>query len=276
MIRSVRFWAAVTLVCFVIVSSFFRRSNLQNVSSPEKRNEHTETAAQTISAPDPGDETLPPESAVTIVSAAGMAEPAPEEPTIAERYKRAAECCGDLVGWICLDGTEIDYPVVHGEDNRYYLSHALDGSFDRLGTIFLDRYCSADFSDPQSILYGHNMINMDSGMFAELKYLKDEKYFDEHRYGQLYTEKGLCRIDFFAVVIVSAYDELYIVPADSGEWLDRVRESSRYLRDIEIPDDPRFIALSTCSYDYKNSRLMYIGLLDETDEGDDYDPDNTS
>ena len=133
-----------------------------------------------------------------------VTEPEPDAsvPEISERkiaeltakMQKAAQFAPDLIGWIYMADTDIDYPVVQGTDNQYYLHHAPDGSENILGTIFLSYQCAPDFSDNLNILYGHNM---QSGMFGDIRRFKEQDEFASHRYGWLLTKEVLFRIDFF-------------------------------------------------------------------------------
>jgi sortase B len=177
---------------------------------------------------------------------------------ITERFKIASNYSESLIGWIYLANSEIDYPVVQGNDNQYYLHHAPDGTPNELGTIFLDYHCSYDFSDKQNILFGHNM---DYGMFGDIRSFKDRDNFEKHRYGWLFTKDYLYRIDFFALVIVSAYDSVYDIPADNTAWLTAMEENSLYLTETELSEEDCFIALSTCASDFEDARALFTGKL---------------
>ena len=71
-------------------------------------------------------------------------------------FSQLAQINPDIVGWIYIEGTKINYPVVQAENNRYYMSRLFDGSYNASGCIFLDCRSSSDFSDRHSIIYGHH------------------------------------------------------------------------------------------------------------------------
>lgn len=164
----------------------------------------------------------------------------------------------DLIGWIYIADSDIDYPVVQGTDNQYYLHHSPDGGENELGTIFLDSKCKSDFSDTQNILFGHNMQR---GMFGDIRAFKEKANFDAHRYGWLFTKDRLYRIDFYALTIVSAFHKLYDIPTDNAEWQKYVRDNSLYYTETEFAGEDHFIALSTCAADFENARALFIGRL---------------
>ncbi len=283
MVRSIRFWIAVVLVgillCCIIAKHGRSAQHEQTVSAPVSG-----SAASTLIT---SAATVSPETVRTVTSSASAAADAaattvtavttfsaePDEPEfdatvpeisgrkvreITEKLFRAAQYSADLIGWIYLADSEIDYPVVQGNDNQFYLHHAPDGSENELGTIFLHSQCAADFSDRQNILFGHNMA---SGMFGDIRSFKEREEFDRHRYGWLFTKDTLYRIDFCALVIVSAYDAMYDVPADSTQWLKAMREHSMYYTEPELCGDDTVIALSTCANDFADARALFTGKL---------------
>ena len=182
---------------------------------------------------------------------------------IREKLDILEKCSEDSAGWIYIAGSNIDYPIVQGKDNKYYLHHAPDGSPNQAGTIFLDYNCKKDFSDKQNILFGHNM---QYGMFGDIRYFRDKDSFESHRYGWLFTKENLYRIDFYALVVVSAYDLIYYVPANNAQWQDSIRKNSIYYTDTEFSEDDCFIALSTCTYDFENARLLLVGSFNPSND----------
>ena len=88
-----------------------------------------------------------------------------------------------------LDNTNIDHPVVQGQDNLTYVNRDVYGNFALAGSIFLDSRNDSSFSDPYSLLYGHHMEN--SGMFGDLALYKEEAFFQENSTGYLITPEGV-------------------------------------------------------------------------------------
>ena len=91
----------------------------------------------------------------------------------------------DIVAWIYIEGTKINYPIVQGEDNSYYLKHLFSGEWNGSGCIFLDFRNDASFADRHSIIYGHHMKN--GTMFTDLDKYKKQEFFDEHPVALLLT-----------------------------------------------------------------------------------------
>lgn len=196
----------------------------------------------------------------------------PEEESIAEIPSEAEEklkeqtqeLCNSIdnsIGWINVPETKINYPVMYSGDNEFYLHRAVDGSYLRVGSIFLDFRCNADFTGKINILYGHNMS--DGSMFADVMKFIDSNYFDSHDYGWLTTENHVYKIDFFSVSQPENYDSFYDVNADVNSWLDNLRSNSFIWRNLEFSNEDKFISLSTCTGSEGSSRTVLTGKLTE-------------
>lgn len=150
---------------------------------------------------------------------------------------------------------------MHSGDNEFYLHRAVDGGYLRVGSIFLDFRCNADFTGKINILYGHNMS--DGSMFADVMKFIDNGYFDSHDYGWLITEGAVYKIDFFSVSQPENYDSFYDVNADVNSWLDNLRSESFIWRNLEFSNEDKFISLSTCTGSEGSSRTVLTGKLTE-------------
>lgn len=167
----------------------------------------------------------------------------------------------DCVGWICIENTNINYPVVQGSDNNYYLKHLINGKENRAGCIFLDY--RANISDRRSIIYGHNMKN--GTMFYDLAKFKNQSYYDEHKKGLLITPEYTYEIQFFAGYVTNVDDMAWKIDFASDEefdvWLKNIKDKSSISSDITPIVTDRIITLSTCSYEFKNARYVLHGIL---------------
>ncbi len=198
-------------------------------------------------------------------------EPAPEViPTeILPRFKELHEENNDLAGWLTIEGTVIDYPVMYKEDdNDFYLSHNFEGKNDVSGLLVLDKRCRMDGSGMNMLIHGHHMRN--GSMFGSLQKYEDESYYREHpviNFSTLYQER---RYEIFAVFISSVYDD----ESDDIKFYDfidiRTREEfNSYIRsalDDSLYDTgvrpywgDKLISLSTCEYSKENGRLVIVG-----------------
>lgn len=175
----------------------------------------------------------------------------------------------DVFGWITVNDTPIDYPVVQGSNNTRYVNYNAEGKYSLSGAIFLDYRNSRDFSDFNNILYGHHMEK--KMMFGSLTDFKDKAYFDAHPYGNLYTHGVNHGIVFYALVLTEAYDKTVFSPGIGDEakkqsYIDYVREHATLLReDIPVSVDDHLIILSTCTSEITNGRYLLVGKFDGED-----------
>ncbi len=116
-------------------------------------------------------------------------------------FKELTNNSKDAIGWIYSEGTNINYPIVQGKDNEHYLSHLPSGAWDICENIFVDFKNSSDFSDMNTIIYGHNMKN--GSMLSTLEEYKNQEYYDEHPIIYLLTpEKN------YKILLISGYTAL--------------------------------------------------------------------
>ena len=274
MVKSIRFWVAIALLAtlaFCLIMKYCIHTTKQSAPVPSQTISPSvpASAAETVSTV--SDDTVH-EKEVTEISEEKensyiqVSEPDASVPfiteqkvnEITEKMQKAARYSSDLIGWIYIADSDIDYPIVQGTDDQYYLQHAPDGSNNHSGSIFLSYRCAADFSDALNILYGHDM---QSGMFGYIRNLRQQEEFDKHRYGWLFTKEELYRIDFYALSVVSAYDALYDIPADNNQWQETLKANSIYCTEPELNSEDSVLALSTCTYDYENARIVFTGKL---------------
>ncbi len=213
----------------------------------EKRRseEMAATAAQFVHTPEPL-ETDPHEL------------PEEEEQPLEVDFDALRQLNGDVVAWLYVPGTRINYPVVQGHDNNYYLYRLLDGTWNDNGTLFLDYRCRADFSDENSIIYGHHMRS--GTMFATLTKYKDQSFYDEHPFLYLTTPTQKYRVDLFAGCIVEVDANIYqneIPPECLAKYIGR----STFYPNHDIAAEGPILTLSTCSFEFENARYVVLGVL---------------
>ena len=177
-------------------------------------------------------------------------------------FSRLDEESQYVIAWLTILETNINYPVVQGDDNNWFLNRNYKGDFATAGSIFLDYRNSSSFTDYFSIIYGHRMGNGE--MFSDIYKFKDRAYFNEHRRGMLRMR------DYDLQVVVVSYAEV-----DANDWniynVGRSRNDKnvvKYIMDrAEIVVDDvgaeSHLLLSTCDGDKKNKRdVLLIGVLD--------------
>lgn len=171
----------------------------------------------------------------------------------------------DAVGWLTIDDTNIDYPVVQGKANEEYLNKDIYGEFAFSGSIFLDYRNSSDFSDTYSILYGHHMEN--GAMFGNVVDFLDEEYFEQHKTGTLYLLDKTYKISLFASLEVKEYDNIIYNPAGQNSeninvLCDYIKENATHYREIELDSDSKILGMSTCAEAATDNRIVLFGRLD--------------
>lgn len=171
----------------------------------------------------------------------------------------------DVKAWIQVPKTNIDYPVVQGQDDMEYINKNVYGEFELSGAIFLSCLNKDDFSDPYNLVYGHNMKN--GGMFADVADFTNKEYFETHQKGKLYLTDATRKIRFFACMKVTAADAKIYHPdgyrkENLKDLLDYIQANAVQYRDVNVVDESSLIALSTCSEAETNGRVVLIGKLE--------------
>lgn len=195
-----------------------------------------------------------------------MGVPIPDKSVDFESLQETAS--PDIYAWIYIPDSMIDYPVLqHPTDNIYYLEHNMDGSKGYPGCIYTEDYNAKDFSDPHTVLYGHNMKN--GTMFAGLHKYEDSKYFEEHPYIYIYTPEGLLVYEIFAAY---EYSNLHLLlnydftnEVIYQGYLNDIKEvrsmNCNIKEDVEVTVDNRILTLSTCIADKPDNRYLVQGVL---------------
>lgn len=168
----------------------------------------------------------------------------------------------DIIAWLYCEDTQINYPVVQSEDNDYYLHRLPDGQENAAGTIFMDYRNCADFSDFNSILYGHHMKN--GSMFGSLVGYKIQSYYDEHPFLYLLTPEQNYKVEMVAGYIAGANAEVYglrEMEESKKEFIEAAKEYSTFVTNSEYSVDDHYLTFSTCSYEYTDARYIVIGKL---------------
>ena len=191
----------------------------------------------------------------------------------------------EIYAWICIPGTKIDYPILQheGEDQGYYLTRDLHGENSKAGSIYTEHYNRKDFTDPNTVIYGHNMKN--GSMFHNLRYFAEREYFEEHEELYIYVPGKILKYQIFSCY---EYDDRHIL--GSFDFSDEEVYAS-YLKDIMNPrsmytmlredvaltTENCIVTLSTCVANRPNNRRLlqavfveeieaeYRGAADETE-----------
>lgn len=166
----------------------------------------------------------------------------------------------NYVFWIKVKGTNIDYPVVRGKDNEFYLNHDFYNKKNMSGTIFLD-YRNIDSEDSNLVIYGHNMKN--GAMFHDLTKFKDENYIKENNIITIEALEGKRTYKIFAMYVESGYNDFiklkFSFKEEKGKYLEDINKKSIYHSDEIVTVDDDLITLSTCSYEFDEARTVIHG-----------------
>ena len=170
----------------------------------------------------------------------------------------------DVKGWISIDGTHIDYPILQSEDNVKYLDHNAFGDYVVTGSIFLDYRFKADFTNFNTIIYGHHVPTGD--MFGDIKKFTDKDFFENHRYGTIFYNGEEKELEIFGILEVNAYDMTIYRPLS-----DNVEENQAYYqylltkatnkRDVSVTSEDKICLLSTCFVDVTNGRHILLAKI---------------
>ena len=177
-------------------------------------------------------------------------------------WEKLKEQNSDLVGWIVMD-PNVNYPVVQGEDNAYYLHRGFNRGYNINGCIFMSSNNSPDWKDPNTIVYGHNMRN--GTMFSSLKkMLNDSSIQEENPNFYVFTEDKAYMYEIFAVYLTQADSRTYDLIRNEEEqqgFLDYVDETATWRSDKVVSASDKVMTLSTCHGLHSNNRTIILGVL---------------
>ena len=163
----------------------------------------------------------------------------------------------DIVGWIYCPDTLINYPIVKGADNEYYLTHLIDNSWNQNGSIFMDYRNATDFTDGNTLIYGHNMKT--GAMFRALMDYTSQSFYDEHPYIYIYTPEQNYRMDLLAGSIVDHDADIYTLTPTEDIISNCMNNSTFSPKTSYAGGD--IVTLSTCTSAYDNARYVILGQL---------------
>jgi sortase B len=165
----------------------------------------------------------------------------------------------DIVCWIYSADTPINYPVVQSKDNSYYLRRLLDGSYNIAGTIFMDYRNSPDFTDPNTIIYGHNMKN--DSMFGTLKNYKNQEYYNKHPVVYLITPRQAYKVELIAGYVTDDASNIYNIPQTNEALFTEITKKSTFAANTSFQEGDRLLTLSTCSSESDSARFVLVGKM---------------
>ena len=173
----------------------------------------------------------------------------------------------DAVGWITMDETHIDYPVVHGKDDLFYASRDIYQQPSLTGAIYLQAKNAGDFAESYNLLYGHHMDN--GAMFGDLTKYLDPGFFNSHLTGTLVTSKEVFDIEVISVIETDAYEDATygITSMDWNGYTANILNNSNITvvnTNSAVTSADKFLVLSTCEGAATDGRILLICKLKET------------
>ena len=192
------------------------------------------------------------------------------EPEHETGLESASAECDDVYAWIEIPGGGIDYPIAYCEnaEEPFYFTHDIHGNPDDKGMIITDSMNSDDFSDPLTLIYGHNPE--DGTMFAGLHRFRDSDFFEENQCINIYLSDAELKYRIYACFTGSADNMLLAYdfndPAQFGEFfegLEDIRDLSANFREEARPSFGDHVIGLVTHCDDENKRLFVYGVLDE-------------
>lgn len=174
----------------------------------------------------------------------------------------------DVYAWIRIPGTGIDYPIAQrAGDNSYYLTHTIDGKKRIAGAIYTEDYNTKEFTDPNTVIYGHNMRN--GSMFKQLHKFKSKQFFADNQEVLIYQPNRILHYKIFAAY---TYDNRHLIRsfafADEtayqsylNEVFKKARTSGNLDTDVQVTSENQIITLSTCTGNDSQRYLVQAVLL---------------
>ncbi|MCD1259296.1 class B sortase [Paenibacillus athensensis] len=195
------------------------------------------------------------------IPAGDQADPqqaASPEAAQAERWERLRAINPETVGWLRVEGTDIDDPIVQHADNAYYLNVDVAGRRSMYGSIFMDFRSDFQRTQQNIVIYGHNML--DGSMFGSLQSYKNRTFFDEHRFISVETPSASTKWEIFSVYTIDAQkDEVDVNYADEQgleQAVDGYRKRSLFPGPLLADNPERLLTLVTCSNETDDTRLV--------------------
>ena len=178
----------------------------------------------------------------------------------------------DVRAWLTMDGTNIDYPVLQGENNLSYINTDVYGNFALAGSIYLDSRNDGNFNDAYSLLYGHYMDQ--DKMFGNLELYKEEKFFNENTTGTLILPDQIYDLKTYAVLLVPSSEAIIFEPTQwQGDNINKLIEYAnnnamyinndvKELIDQQEYNDIQILSLTTCSGEFTDARTVLLTIME--------------
>lgn len=194
------------------------------------------------------------------------------KPPIEVDFDKLKSVNEDVVGWIYVDALpDISYPIVKGKDNQTYLHQTYEKNYNFAGTIFVDYENSGDFSDCNTLVYGHNMKN--GSMFGHLKkFREDDKLYKQDKYFWILTPERNYRYEIITAYTTGVNSDIYTLFKGPGEEFEKYLETIKGYSEIKTDDTDltikdRIVTLSTCTGN-ESTRFVVQGKRVDAEDAD--------
>ncbi len=175
-------------------------------------------------------------------------------------FVQFAEEYPNAVAWLQISDTSVDYPVMLGADNQFYLKHLPNGSKNAMGSLFLD--CRSDSGSLHWIIYGHNLA--DGKMFGMLKEYEDPNFFADHSSLIVETLDSVYICPIFSIRRVNADSDAFMLDFTNAgsfdEYINQAASESLYPIEADLDKAVKILTLSTCTERY-NQRFIVQAIL---------------
>ncbi len=169
----------------------------------------------------------------------------------------------DVNGWIVVPKTKINYPIMKGKDNNFYLTYTWKKEYNWMGSIFMDFRCSEDMNDFNTIIYGHNLRN--KIMFSSILKYENQDFLDEHKYVYVAMKDELRKYQVFAAYEADVKGHVYdFARQDKGNFIKASLDQSKVSTDIKPVEDDKILTLSTCTGRGYDTRWVVQAVLIDT------------
>ncbi|MEW9053771.1 MAG: class B sortase [Neobacillus sp.] len=192
---------------------------------------------------------------------------------IRTQVEQLANINSDIKGWIRIDNTLVNYPVVQTDDNSFYLKHDVAKNKNQYGTIFIDEINDVSNSEKLKgqniILYGHHMKNGDESMFGSLERFRKAEFFNANDSIILNLFPESFKFQIFGVYLVNQdfdYRNTRLgTDQDIKNLINRLMKEHIQFREVTLTPNDTILTLSTCAYDFEDARLVVIAKLINAD-----------
>lgn len=234
--------------CYLSISHGRQQEEIRNLLKKEDKNQTAENSAENKKQ-----------------TAENYPESKTENNKILNKFRNLYQKNSDLAGWLTIESTEIDHPVMQCEDDEYYLHHNFYREKDKYGCLYVRKSADLDTPGTNFIIYGHNM--RDGSMFGSLDEYRNQKFYQEHKvieFDTLYEERTYEVMAVFVSAIDESEDFKYyqFYQADTEEefldFYENVKEKSIYDTGVTAVFGDTFLTLSTCYGNSDRERFVVV------------------